>query len=472
MELDLLKISKNDNKILQRINLENKIKASQLWKPPDDPTTIYDNTDSWFSTKKLYKEIKDNDFSIINVSKVTKCYMVNITPTQYQRKVIFMWFEICRIIYNMTIDYLRVAYRNRKLYPNDISKYPINFINVRTIIDNKIINNTYLSNLCNNFFIYKNTRNNAINDAIKAYTSAFSNMRNGNITGFRIRYKKKCNYSSICIEPQDYTDNTCNDVDNKKYKNGFRIKKLGNMKSDKPLNKNIIQSATRLCYNNKFNRFVIMVPIMDKEIITEVEERTICSLDPGMRTFQTVYSPDNIHEICSGNDLNKIKQDIKLINKGEFKRDKKGPNFEKYLTRLRKRLHNRIEDLHWKSANYLCKKYDTILIGKLSKGITSKEGKLRASTKDLYYALSHYTFRQRLISKGKEFGCKVIEVAENFTSMTCGNCGNRNRNLGSNKTFYCNKCNFRCDRDYNAARNILIFNTAINNTVTDVRRFA
>ena len=45
---------------------------------------------------------------------------------------------------------------------------------------------------------------------------------------------------------------------------------------------------------------------------------------------------------------------------------------------------------------------------------------------------------------------------ESYTSMTCGNCGIRNKQLGGNETFYCEKCNFETHRDINGARNILL----------------
>ena len=70
---------------------------------------------------------------------------------------------------------------------------------------------------------------------------------------------------------------------------------------------------------------------------------------------------------------------------------------------------------------------------------------------------SHYRFRTRLLDKTREFpSCKVIICDEAFTSKTCSECGCLNDKLGSSKTFRCNTCGQESDRDFNAARNILL----------------
>ena len=69
--------------------------------------------------------------------------------------------------------------------------------------------------------------------------------------------------------------------------------------------------------------------------------------------------------------------------------------------------------------------------------------------------LSHYTFRQRLITKAEEYQSTVVEVDEYLTTKTCGSCGVRNDPKKS-KQYDCNSCGFTWGRDFNAARNIMI----------------
>ena len=44
-------------------------------------------------------------------------------------------------------------------------------------------------------------------------------------------------------------------------------------------------------------------------------------------------------------------------------------NDKKYkigITKIHEKISNKINDLHWKTSNFLCKKFNTICIGKLS----------------------------------------------------------------------------------------------------------
>lgn len=72
---------------------------------------------------------------------------------------------------------------------------------------------------------------------------------------------------------------------------------------------------------------------------------------------------------------------------------------------------------------------------------------------------SHFTFRQRLLSKAREYpNTKVVICDEDYTSKTCGKCGNIHEKLGGNKIFKCpqKKCDLVIDRDCNGARNIAL----------------
>src|SRR5215469_8588846 len=70
---------------------------------------------------------------------------------------------------------------------------------------------------------------------------------------------------------------------------------------------------------------------------------------------------------------------------------------------------------------------------------------------------SHFRFRIFLLHKIREYKyCKVIECTEEYTSKTCGHCGQINDKLGGSKTFRCDSCKVEMDRDANGARNILL----------------
>ena len=62
-----------------------------------------------------------------------------------------------------------------------------------------------------------------------------------------------------------------------------------------------------------------------------------------------------------------------------------------------------------------------------------------------------------LLHKIREYKyCKVIECTEEYTSKTCEHCEQINDKLGGSKTFQCDLCKVKMDRDANGMRNILL----------------
>lgn len=174
--------------------------------------------------------------------------------------------------------------------------------------------------------------------------------------------------------------------------------------------------------------------------------------------------------------------------------NKKGKKIKKQnLEKIRKKLNNAYEkiknyvkEVHNKSALYLCKNYDKILIPEfktqnmlrkskwkeLIKNKFDKEGKLEGKkelkkyervgrlnkrVKFVLNSLSHYSFRQHLINKCNEYGCELKIVSEEYTSVTCTKCGEVS-NKCEKRIKECEKCGYKINRDINGARNILIKN--------------
>src|SRR3989304_1144737 len=232
----------------------------------------------------------------------------------------------------------------------------------------------------------------AINDVVKSYKTCMSNKKEGNIKRFRLRYKKKIN-----------------------------------------------------------NIFILNIPV-EKEKYKVGNREEICSIDPGIRTFQTLYSKKYISEF--GKDI--YKEIGTKIDKIENKKENEGTKwYRKYSTRLYDKIKHKIEDLHWKTSLDLVKSFDTILVGNMS---TQRicQGNLNKKVKCIANMFSHYKFNLRLQQKAEQYGAKIIMVNEAYTSKTCGKCLKRNEKLGGNKKFKCPSCGFTWDRDYNGARNIMM----------------
>ena len=160
-----------------------------------------------------------------------------------------------------------------------------------------------------------------------------------------------------------------------------------------------------------------------------------------------------------------------------------------------------INEIHWKTARWLCSQHSAVLLGKLNvKALSSKTGGLgaiapnfvacghkslrpknrgrkfvisvhtfslekecgrrphsfslapdpptmgRSNVRKLY-AWSHYKFQQRLLCKAEELCCDAYVVNEAWTSKTCTACGHIHHKLGASKTFECPSCGVVLDRD-------------------------
>ena len=371
-----------------------------------DNTVI--RTNSWFdfTGNETMCDVTSSNETVMRAEQVI------IKPTSVQLKLLTEWLELYRYTYNQTIHHSRF---------NKIES----FFTMRKIIKGRFP--PEITKRIATCRIPIHSVDNAVKDAILAYKTSFA-LHKGK-KRFRIRYKKSNANQTIVIESSSFS----------KKVNSFSSK-IGIIKSDLP-----IMGITHDCkLSKRGNSWILFVPEDKPKKVCEREIRC-CSLDPGIRTFQTVYC-DNGDTYTLGNNVSS--NITPLINKVNASANKK------HQRRLRYKIKHKIDDLHWKSANILCKMSDKILIGNMST-IGILRGNLTSGTKRLIQSVSHYTFRMRLKSKCEEYGVEFVVADESYTSKTCGTCGQINSKLGSSKTFKCS-CGFNVDRDINGARNIMI----------------
>ncbi len=420
---------KKKKKKYKKIEISEK-DSKNFWLPDIDIKLNPINTNSWFDILES-DNILENDI-IVDNGTVLRSNKICIYPDQKQKEILLKWCDVYRYTYNQTIKYIR---------ENPDTK--INFIGLRKTMKNVLKSNITMWNNILNSKIPIHTLDNAIKDVCKAYKSAFSNKKNGNINKFVLKYKKMSNLrQTITLESQSFTD---------KY-NSFCIRVLGKyIKSDEKISSS---KDSKLMYNKGLNKFYLYIP---KEKVKKKDKRNKnkwCSLDPGSRTFLSGYDENRVFKICN-NGKNKLEPKIEKLEKIDKYVGRRKPYFK-----MQNKINNIIDDLHWKSINYLCKNYNHIIVGKLSTtDVVNKEtSSLSKLNKKILYKLSHFKFRERLIAKCEEYNIKYDIVDESYTTKTCGKCGEINNNIKSDKIFNCDKCKIKIDRDFNGARNIIIKN--------------
>jgi len=194
-------------------------------------------------------------------------------------------------------------------------------------------------------------------------------------------------------------------------------------------------------------------------------EGSVISLDPGVRTFLSGYSPDGTLTNFGDKDIGKVMSLCRHMDRLQSKwsqpgvRHKQRYQMRRAAGRMRKRVQDLIRDAHHKIAKYLCQNYRVILLPSFeSRHMVSRiKRRIGSKTARMMLTWSHYSFRQRLLDKAREYPwCKVFIVDEAYTSKTCTRCGSLHLKLGSSKSFHCPRCAYTIDRDANGARNILL----------------
>lgn len=453
-------------------------RSKTLWVPINKNLISKDNPipDTWFQSQHFQSIIKNpllplQNFTIDKATSYVRCRKIEIFPNKKQRQILIHWTQIYRTVYNLTVKYFR-------LHPTAKN----NFFDTR-----KAIRHDYpkIQDWIKMSKIPAHTIDYAIKDVIDAYTSAWSNYKNGNISYFRLKYKKSSSpRHSIVIEESAFSlfkkknawKNKMIKMEDKdgspelyiKYLYGINIEEHYTLPDNTPLENsfctsvlgNYIKTAEsiemvnkncRLSYYSRLNAFYLFVPYDKPRQDYQLED--ICVLDPGMRTFQTGYTSNDILDLG-----NKTADIIGYLHR-EIDRSQAKNNMKKYHQTQRK-LKNKIEELHNKIADYLTSTYKCIIIGNVStKDTTNKKtSNLRKKTKRILLSLGHTIFRTKLASKCEERGVYYEIVDESYTSKTCSMCGNCKNDLGGNKVYKCTNCKVILDRDANACRNILIKN--------------
>jgi len=306
--------------------------------------------------------------------------------------------------------------------------------------------------------VHKDIRVNAVKTCCEMYKSAISNLKNGNIKFFNISYKKK-NSPSKCVggipkSTVKFKDSGIQLFPNKIGKEIFKISK-NNYKKYK---NTIIDNECKIILDKGQYFIALSLPTKCKE---NVKTERVCGIDPGLRSFLTIYDKEQITEINQNRDyFKKLNEKIKIL-KAKRTRPRnaidilKGRRRKRHLNKNEKKKIDYTNSIHWNVINFLLKKYDTILFGDIKSHNIVKKGNNKIVNQE-FNDLKFYVFKQRLQFKAGLSFKRVKLVNEFNTTKCCSNCGTLNQNVGSSEIFNCNKCKLICGRDDNAAKNIFL----------------
>lgn len=179
---------------------------------------------------------------------------------------------------------------------------------------------------------------------------------------------------------------------------------------------------------------------------------TPVGVDLGLLRFATL---SNRQEITSPRPFRAFQQKLARLQWCNRLKEIGSANWKKAQTKIA-RLHAHIanirKDFIHKVTTNLAKNHSEIVIEDLNVSGMLANGKLSKAIADSGF----YEFRRQLEYKTKLYGSKLVLANRWFpSSKTCSNCGNKKKSLPlSERTFNC-ECGFVCDRDVNAAINLV-----------------
>jgi transposase len=368
-----------------------------------------------------------------------KAIKIRLFPTKKQQKTLFKWFNTARWTYNQCVD----SFQTKKVKANKKDLRAMHVNNENFDQNNKWVPDTPYD-----------IRDEAMNDFLKALkaTKAKKNLKKFH---FKFRRKKDPTQSIAVLKKHwGHKRGVYSDI--------FDSKK---MKAEMDLPKNL-EHDSRLI-RTRLNRYYLCIPVpievkCENQAPNSKKHCTI-SLDPGVRTFMTGYDADGSTFEWAKDDFGRIFRLCYAYDRLQAKWSKVKHHQRSKMKiaglRIQSKIRNLVDEVHKKLSKCLCENYRKILLPVFETSNMVKRGcrKLHKKTARAMLTWSHFRFRQRLLSKSREYPwCKVILTEEPYTSKTCGECGTINTTLGSQKTFKCQECEYISDRDINGARNILL----------------
>jgi putative transposase len=451
-------------KISEQIFLPTKKNIFKIKNP-----NIFNNT--WFNTEYYLKTFKYKNFDDMNIEEnkinnfnlsTVKCSKIKIYFNSKQKEAFKKIIGGYRYYYNRAVQYINNFDKN-----TNITSYKINIKDDKSIY----INLADIKNKFSYITIRKYIKDNkplwldinlpshlidkAFMEAAQNYSKCLK-MYSKNHIYFKLKPKtKKDKYQTINIEKTMISSNKTGIFPNLKYNNEYVFK---NIKFSEPLKNKFLDSSITL--NVRLNEYYLNLNY--NTVSEEININKVCSIDPGMKTFLTVYSDMSVVKL--GNNINtkigKICYETDIINSKISDKNRSSNsrrNLRKALHRKIKYLENLKDELHNKCIRFLINNYSVIILPPFE--IQKMAGRKSRKFSRNLYNLSFYKFKKKLENKCIELNIKLINKPEYYTSKICTRCGNIKHNLTLDDRIYeCKKCNLVIDRDINAARNIMLRN--------------
>jgi len=380
------------------------------------------------NTPKKRNRLRKSNKPIANKSR-----RIRLFPNSETFSKLKQWFGCVRKTYNMSLESI-----NKK-------ESKINIIELRK----KFINAESIPNDCKYLLdTPKHVRDGAIEDLVSAFQSNFTKKQKDPEFKFDVKFRSKKDDQSIKI-PQEAIKLILSGKSLKMYPTYLtnQIKFNYRKRDENKLNPDINYSCRMIL--DKLGRIYLSIPFRVEACDNQASKVHWVSIDPGVRNFLTLYSPQGECYQIGSKDISRIYRLCLCL-------DKIRNNKASY--RLKKRIKNLVNEVHWKAIHFITNKFENIILPKFQIQQMIKKASRKLSKKSVRQMVCwrHYTFQQRLLNTGSLRGCKIFITTEEYTSKTCTHCLQIYQKLGGKKMFECPNCKVKIDRDVVGSRNIFL----------------
>jgi putative transposase len=233
------------------------------------------------------------------------------------------------------------------------------------------------------------------------------------------------------------------------------LSKIGDMKIN--LRRAIEGTIKAVVIKRSGKQWYAVFQVDQEPEVPEVPDPAVRSvgIDVGLRSF-VVDTEGNVLE--NPRFAESSSQKVRSVQR-KISRTKKGSNNRRKLRDTLDKVHDKITNqrsdfLHKLSRRYV-DNFDVICVENLDVKELGEQGNNKGLHRGIHDA-SWARFRFMLSYKAECAGKKLIKVDPRNTTQRCSSCGSIVKKELSDRVHQCHYCGFSSDRDYNAARNILL----------------
>lgn len=403
---------------------------------------------SMSSQKTSYRSLQFLPPVTMDPENTTYCRKLRIYPNREQLQLFRKCLGAYRYFYNKTNCFIKDCRLKREVVPLSRSK-----IRPMVLKSDSSLNENDPEKWQKD--VPYDVRQEAINDCVVAWKTNLTKMKRKQIKSFNVKYKSKKDMSQIFRVNKNALNIESMRIFVTRLKNKaklrFRKRDLKKYTEDGTLDRNFLVLFQKPDY------WYVCLPKVRQSPIYENAAYKSVFLDPGVRTFQTFYSPEGICGKITVDDKIKAlaaKHDmLQSLSSKASSRTKR--HMKARMEKLRHKMKNIVNDLHWQTCHFLTTGFRTIVIPPFETSKMTQGSPLGSKVTRNMLTLSHGLFKDRL-----KYYCALKQrylliTSEAYTTKTCGCCGHLQEMQGA-KVYHCSQCEMILDRDLNGARNLAL----------------